>query len=123
MPVTLLRDGGSFGVYFLTYAVLKDALEPQLSSVLAQFIAGGIAGAISWATCYPTDVIKSRIQLAPDNATGAPIRMWEVAKSICRNEGYAGLTRGMGVCCFRAIPNNGVIFVVYEYSMSLLNQY
>jgi len=114
LPVTILRDGGSFGIYFLVYRVLCDALMPQMPTVVAQFTAGGVAGALSWMSCYPADVVKSRIQLAADNAPAASVRMWDVAKHIYRTEGAKAFTRGLTVCTIRAVPNNGVVFVVYE---------
>jgi hypothetical protein len=37
--------------------------EEGMSQLLVQFIAGGVAGALAWASVYPLDVVKSRMQV------------------------------------------------------------
>jgi hypothetical protein len=37
--------------------------EGGSSELLVQFIAGGVAGALAWASVYPLDVVKSRMQV------------------------------------------------------------
>jgi len=60
------------------------------------------------------DVLKSRIQVLGDDAKGKELQMRHVAAQIHRREGISAFTRGMAPCVIRALPTNGVIFVVYE---------
>ncbi|KAG0044270.1 Mcm2-7 hexameric complex component [Gryganskiella cystojenkinii] len=68
--VTILRDAPGYGVYFLGYEGLKRVLEipPGDTSGINTWkllFAGGMAGTLSWASIYPLDVIKTRLQTQP----------------------------------------------------------
>ncbi|GJJ68184.1 solute carrier family 25 (mitochondrial carnitine/acylcarnitine transporter), member 20/29 [Entomortierella parvispora] len=68
--VTILRDAPGYGVYFLSYEGLKRVLEvpPGDTSGINTWkllFAGGMAGTLSWASIYPLDVIKTRLQTQP----------------------------------------------------------
>ncbi|KAG0357457.1 mitochondrial carrier domain-containing protein [Gamsiella multidivaricata] len=68
--VTILRDAPGYGVYFLSYEGLKRVLEiPQGETgginTWKLLFAGGLAGTLSWASIYPLDVIKTRLQTQP----------------------------------------------------------
>jgi hypothetical protein len=41
----------------------QGAQDEGASQLLVQFIAGGVAGALAWASVYPLDVVKSRMQV------------------------------------------------------------
>lgn len=55
------------GTYFVAYELIARALSQAETGIEAPawvtLMAGGLAGATSWVVCYPTDVIKSRIQV------------------------------------------------------------
>lgn len=57
------------GVYLATYNYLKafftGGTEASLSP-LATMVAGGLAGIANWSVCLPPDVLKSRLQTAPE---------------------------------------------------------
>ncbi|KAG0319656.1 hypothetical protein BGZ99_004987 [Dissophora globulifera] len=68
--VTILRDAPGYGVYFLGYEGLKRALdiphgETGGINTWKLLFAGGLAGTLSWASVYPLDVIKTRLQTQP----------------------------------------------------------
>ncbi|KAG0265629.1 hypothetical protein DFQ27_000504 [Actinomortierella ambigua] len=68
--VTILRDAPGYGVYFLGYEWLKRVLEVPNGetggiNTWKLLFAGGMAGTLSWASIYPLDVIKTRLQTQP----------------------------------------------------------
>ncbi|KAF9397866.1 hypothetical protein BGX21_008419 [Mortierella sp. AD011] len=75
--VTILRDAPGYGVYFLSYEGLKRALdippgETGGINTWKLLFAGGLAGTLSWASIYPLDVIKTRLQTQPHLITTDP---------------------------------------------------
>jgi hypothetical protein len=52
------------------------------AGLLNTFISGGVAGCALWTAMFPTDLIKSRIQVAGDTSP-----MWRVVVDIYRTEG------------------------------------
>ncbi|KAG0204488.1 hypothetical protein BGX28_003582 [Mortierella sp. GBA30] len=75
--VTILRDAPGYGVYFLAYEGLKRALdippgETGGINTWKLLFAGGLAGTLSWASIYPLDVIKTRLQTQPHLITTDP---------------------------------------------------
>lgn len=115
--VTLLRDTPSHGLYFLAYeagkAALKDTAVPDAAATL---LAGGFAGQLSWASVYPVDVLKSRIQADPARFTGT----MHCLREAVRTEGAGVLLVGFNACMYRAFVVNAAIFSGYEACMSLL---
>ncbi|KAF9970388.1 hypothetical protein BGZ73_006920 [Actinomortierella ambigua] len=68
--VTILRDAPGYGVYFLGYEWLKRVLDVPNGetggiNTWKLLFAGGMAGTLSWASIYPLDVIKTRLQTQP----------------------------------------------------------
>ena len=123
--ITSIRDSFGYAWYFWTYELSKRLLlsrqadpfaEPGASDVL---IAGGIAGVVTWASVFPLDVIKTRLQtqtLVVDQAT-APLlaeaqieavqkSSWWITRDIARTEGLRGFYRGLGICSLRAFIVN-----------------
>lgn len=131
--VTALRDSIGYGFYFWTYAQLTRgwARGGQDDGILAEagkvLFAGGISGIATWASIYPLDVIKTRVQAQvaetarPGETRAKRIGAWEVYKQI-RREGRGLLFRGLPVCCFRAFLVNAVQWGVYETVMFELGQ-
>ena len=74
--VTALRDAIGYGFYYLTYECSKDLWNRMLvpasaqdqqqgqpsSSAVKILVCGGIAGVATWASIFPLDVIKTRVQ-------------------------------------------------------------
>lgn len=66
----LVADVPASSVYLATYEYLKklfagDNTTKNLSP-LSTLMAGGLAGVANWSLCIPPDVLKSRLQTAPE---------------------------------------------------------
>src|SRR4051794_27437305 len=98
-------------------------------------LCGGLAGVITWASIFPLDVVKTRVQtqalhlrspgggeeraLLQSEARGARMTSFEVAKHAYRTEGAGVFFRGLGICSVRAFVVNAVQWAVYEWMMRL----
>ena len=100
-------------------------------------LCGGLAGVITWASIFPLDVIKTRVQT---QILHAPMRDGEgsallgletprarlsaiaVARHAYKTEGAGVFFRGLGICSIRAFVVNAVQWAVYEWMMKLLQQ-
>ncbi|CAJ0829442.1 6082_t:CDS:10 [Entrophospora sp. SA101] len=116
--VTIIRDAPGYGVYFWAYEGLKRVLEVTSSdsnsdrnNVLKLLFAGGTAGLLSWASIYPLDVIKTRLQTQQQNYYSGII---DCAIKSYREEGAKVFFKGMSTTLVRAWPVNAVTFFAYE---------
>jgi solute carrier family 25 carnitine/acylcarnitine transporter 20/29 len=139
--VTSIRDAVGYGFYFWSYELSKRFLNSDNESDSSQqagmkiLLAGGIAGVVTWASIFPLDVVKTRVQTqafsAPPsfaaNEESALLRKpfrrkgaLEIARQAYANEGVAVFFRGLGICSVRAFIVNAVQWAVYEYMMRVI---
>nr|XP_033809341.1 solute carrier family 25 member 47 [Geotrypetes seraphini] len=120
----IFRDGPSFATYFLSYAILREWLAPAGQSkpeTLCVLLSGGFAGMLAWTVATPMDVIKSRLQA--DGASRPKYRgVIHCLKTSVRQEGVKVLFKGLGLNCLRAFPVNMVVFLTYEFILTLTKQ-
>ncbi|KAJ2497210.1 carnitine transporter [Coemansia sp. RSA 1972] len=121
---TLLRDVPGSVAYFGAYELIKKALTNQSAgqgsiSPVAIVTAGGLAGMANWAVAIPPDVLKSRLQTAPD---GKYTGVRQVFIEMMRTEGAGALFRGMGPALLRAFPANAACFLGVEMSLQFMNK-
>lgn len=113
-------------------------------------LAGGIAGVVTWASIFPLDVIKTRVQTQPFKALLSPAGSAgssrasslsertgllprageakvfkrkgaiEIARLAYANDGFSVFFRGLGICSVRAFIVNAVQWAVYEWMMRML---
>lgn len=124
---TLLRDMPASGMYFLTYEFIKkkvaesapkgEKLTPT-REFLGTIFAGGMAGVANWAVGMPQDVLKSRLQTAPE---GTYKGMGDVFQKLMKNEGPKALYKGFVPVMTRAVPANAACFIGLELCMRFLN--
>lgn len=77
------------------------------------FIAGGLTGGIEICITFPTEYVKTQLQL--DSKGGAQKRYKGIAdcvKITVRNHGFFGLYRGLSVLLYGSIPKSAVRLVV-----------
>lgn len=120
---TLLRDVPASGMYFMSYEWLKKTLSPANRpgelSVAATLTAGGMAGMFNWAVAIAPDVLKSRLQTAPEGKYPNGIR--SVFVDIMKTEGPRGMFKGLVPVMLRAFPANAACFLGYECAIKFLN--
>ncbi|KAI2513824.1 hypothetical protein MHU86_607 [Fragilaria crotonensis] len=126
---TLWREVPAFGAYFSVYDFVKDSVNDYYNSHgdraeahtwLASAFAGGVSGSVTWIMIYPVDVIKTRIQTAPINTPSSELTMAHVGRALVQQHGWKVMFRGLGVTLMRAFPVNGIIFPVYEFTLTHL---
>ncbi|VAH17464.1 unnamed protein product [Triticum turgidum subsp. durum] len=108
-----------FGVY---EAVKQYMAGGQDTSGLGQgslILAGGLAGGALWLTVYPTDVVKSVIQV-DDYKKPRYSGSIDALKKIVAADGVKGLYKGFGPAMARSVPANAATFVAYEITRSAL---
>jgi solute carrier family 25 carnitine/acylcarnitine transporter 20/29 len=127
LPVCLCRMSNYS--YFGSYAVISssvarmvrdDHTEGEKLPFIASFIAGGASGICFWLSCYPIDVVKNKIQAAPDTWPAKYSGLTGAFRHILRTEGIRGLFVGFTPCALRAFPANAAAFVGFEAAMWLL---
>lgn len=123
---TLLRDVPASGMYFLTYEYVKKAMAPKEGEtqdpskrLMVTIFAGGMAGIANWAIGMPADVLKSRLQTAPEGTYKNGIR--DVFQELMKNEGPLALYKGVTPVMLRAFPANAACFIGFEIFMNFLN--
>lgn len=118
---TLLRDIPASGMYFMTYECLKNWLTPEGGNlgIGATIVAGGFAGIANWIVGMPPDVLKSRLQSAPEGTYKRGIR--DAFIVLMKEEGPKALYKGVTPVMLRAFPANAACFLGFEFAMSLLN--
>lgn len=130
--ITMIRDAPSYGIYFWAYEGMKRVLQVESGdSAWKLLLAGGMAGTVSWASIYPIDVVKSRLQMQQQQQkqvhesgrllTDRPYA--SIKDCVVRSykaEGPSVFFRGLWPTLLRGFPVNAVTFYVYEVVMDLL---
>ncbi|XP_034243224.1 congested-like trachea protein [Thrips palmi] len=118
---TLLRDVPASGMYFMSYDVIQRSLkkEGQEIGLLSTIFAGGMAGIANWAVGMPADVIKSRLQTAPEGTYPNGIK--DVFRSLLKEDGPRAFYKGVVPVMLRAFPANAACFIGFEVAMNALN--
>lgn len=120
---TLAREVPGNAAMFGVYEALKQYLAGgQDTSKLGRgslIVAGGLAGAAFWAFVYPTDVVKSVIQV-DDYKNPKFSGSMDAFGKILRSEGAKGLYKGFGPAMTRSVPANAACFLAYEVTRSSL---
>ncbi|XP_031128645.1 mitochondrial carnitine/acylcarnitine carrier-like protein [Ipomoea triloba] len=120
---TLAREVPGNAAMFGVYEAIKQYLAGgQDTSGLGRgslIVAGGLAGASYWVSVYPTDVIKSVIQV-DDYKNPKFSGSIDAFKKILASEGVKGLYKGFGPAMARSVPANAACFLAYEVTRSSL---
>lgn len=111
-------------MYFLTYEYTKNACAARFGTdgslaLLGTIFAGGMAGIANWCIGMPADVLKSRLQTAPEGTYKNGIR--DVFKELMQREGPMALYKGVTPVMLRAFPANAACFIGFEVCMKALN--
>ncbi|XWS38745.1 hypothetical protein CRYUN_Cryun19dG0156600 [Craigia yunnanensis] len=120
---TLAREvpgnAAMFGVYEALKQYMAGGSDTSKLGRGSLIVAGGLAGASFWLSVYPTDVVKSVLQVddyKKPKYTGSINAFGRILAS----EGVKGLYKGFGPAMARSVPANAACFLAYEVTRSSL---
>ena len=108
-----------FGVYEAIKQYMAGGTDTSGLGRGSLMLAGGLAGGAFWASVYPTDVVKSVIQI-DDYKNPKYSGSIDAFKKILKSEGIGGLYKGFGPAMGRSVPANAACFLAYEITRSSL---
>ncbi|KAM0059796.1 putative mitochondrial carrier domain superfamily [Helianthus debilis subsp. tardiflorus] len=108
-----------FGVYEYLKQYMAGGTDTSGLGRGSLMLAGGLAGGAFWGAVYPTDVIKSVIQI-DDYKNPKYSGSIDAFKKILKSEGVGGLYKGFGPAMGRSVPANAACFLAYEITRSSL---
>ncbi|KAL4965661.1 mitochondrial carrier domain-containing protein [Aspergillus stella-maris] len=136
---TMLREFGSYGVWFSVYEFLLSHLaspssDPSSSSHSSSPTKGNrdqiptykiascgiITGLVLWSVNYPFDVVKSKMQADGFESQQRYSNMRDVMRQTWNGHGVMGFYRGLGPTLARAVPVSAGTFVVVEMVRKVL---
>ncbi|XP_066257673.1 putative tricarboxylate transport protein, mitochondrial [Euwallacea similis] len=77
-------------------------------------IAGGITGGIEICITFPTEYVKTQLQLDEKGAAKQYNGIADCVKKTVKNHGFFGLYRGLSVLLYGSIPKSAVRFGAFE---------
>jgi solute carrier family 25 aspartate/glutamate transporter 12/13 len=89
---------------------LRQANNGELP-IWAEMLAGGCGGASQVMFTNPLEIVKIRLQVAGEIASGAKVSAWGVVKEL----GFFGLYKGSRACFLRDIPFSMIYFPAYAH--------
>ncbi|KAF8379079.1 hypothetical protein HHK36_028507 [Tetracentron sinense] len=120
---TLAREvpgnAAAFGVYEALKQFFAGGQDTSGLGSSSLMVAGGLAGAAFWVSVYPTDVVKSVIQV-DDYKNPKFSGSIDAFRKIMASEGVKGLYKGFGPAMARSMPANAACFLAYEVTKSSL---
>ncbi|KAF2880823.1 hypothetical protein ILUMI_25356 [Ignelater luminosus] len=81
---------------------------------LKGIIAGGITGGIEICITFPTEYVKTQLQLDEKGGQKQYSGIWDCCKKTVKNHGFFGLYRGLSVLLYGSIPKSAVRFGAFE---------
>lgn len=125
--ITVVREIPAYAGFYAAYETVKRRLERVQGSTLygegktATFLTAGAAGGLGyWLSCYPLDVIKSKVQLAPQPPQRGLGYIAAEFNEIVAKGGPSALFRGIVPSLIRAVPAAAVTFLGYEITKEAL---
>nr|XP_012547293.2 mitochondrial ornithine transporter 2 isoform X3 [Bombyx mori] len=119
---TIMREMPGYFFFFGGYEGTRELLaKPGQSKddigFLRTMAAGAVGGLVLWTVIFPTDVIKSRVQISNKSQ-----KFLTVGYEIVKKEGVLALYNGLKPTLVRTIPATAALFVVYEYSKKFMHK-
>ncbi|KAJ8251677.1 hypothetical protein GJAV_G00223920 [Gymnothorax javanicus] len=118
LTATLLRDAPFSGIYVMFYTQTKRTLPPEISSSvyapLGNFGCGVLAGVMASLVTQPADVVKTHMQLSPQQHR----RTRDAVLFIYKEFGFSGFFRGAVPRALRRTLMAAMAWTVYEQLMA-----
>ncbi|CAA7260297.1 unnamed protein product [Cyclocybe aegerita] len=124
--VTVAREIPAYAGFYTAFEFSKRSFSKTYGSdlpVWALLASGSTGGIAYWLSCYPLDVVKSRIQLRPTPPSGTPVQyIAHELKMIVQESGFVGLFRGLSPSLLRSIPAAASTFAAFELTREYLEK-
>ncbi|KAI4379296.1 hypothetical protein MLD38_005614 [Melastoma candidum] len=101
---------------FLQSVIGDDYKRNAGAALCIQFVGGGLAGITAASATYPLDLVQTC--LAAQRSSNYYRGIWHAFHTICREEGFLGLYKGLGAILLGVGPNIAISFSVYDPSGS-----
>ncbi|KAJ3808673.1 mitochondrial carrier domain-containing protein [Lentinula aff. lateritia] len=125
--VTMAREIPAYAGFYTAYEFSKRKFASIYGSELpvwALLASGSTGGIAYWLSCYPLDVIKSRVQLRQTPPIGTPVQyIAHEAKTILAESGLKGLFSGLTPSLIRSIPAAASTFAAFEITREYLAEF
>ncbi|KAK6943590.1 Mitochondrial substrate/solute carrier [Dillenia turbinata] len=95
---------------------LESHRENWGADVCVRLLGGGMAGVTAASVSYPLDLVRTR--LAAQRNVIYYRGIWHALSTICKDEGFLGLYKGLGATLLGVGPSIAISFSVYETSRS-----
>ncbi|KAI3473186.1 hypothetical protein Pfo_030478 [Paulownia fortunei] len=82
------------------------------ANIFVHFVGGGLAGITAASATYPLDLVRTRLAAQRNAIYYQGIR--HALHTICRDEGFLGLYKGLGATLLGVGPSIAISFSVYE---------
>lgn len=129
--ITVLREIPAYAGFYTAYEYSKrsfhrslfgqHASSDQALPVWATLASGATGGIACWTSCYPFDVVKSRVQ-----STTTPLKgigyIAQTFRAIYLQEGASAFVRGLTPTYLRAVPAAASTFVAFELTIDFLKK-
>ncbi|KAG9027079.1 hypothetical protein FRB95_008155 [Tulasnella sp. JGI-2019a] len=122
--VTVAREIPAYAGFYAAFEFVKRRFQRSYGPNIPvwSLISSGSCGGIAyWLSCYPLDVIKSRVQLSKAAPKGVDYIANEF-RAIVRTQGFGGLFHGLTPSLLRSIPAAGATFAAFELSREFLEK-
>ncbi|XP_011424212.1 mitochondrial ornithine transporter 1 [Magallana gigas] len=124
LTATMAREMPGYFFFFGGYEFTRHMLTPEGKTkdeigAARTVVAGGVGGLCLWSSIFPTDVVKSRIQVESTVGKIAPGFLTTFNK-ILKTEGPKALYKGLGPTLVRTFPATGSLFLAYETTKKFL---
>lgn len=124
--VTVAREIPAYAGFYTAFEFSKRKFQSQYGDkvpVWALLASGSTGGIAYWLSCYPLDVIKSRIQLRQTPPTGKPWKyIANEIRMVIAESGLTGLFRGLSPSLLRTIPAGASTFAAFELTREFLTE-
>ncbi|KAL0955482.1 hypothetical protein HGRIS_001722 [Hohenbuehelia grisea] len=122
--VTVAREIPAYAGFYTAFEFSKRKFGERYGAQLpvwALLASGSTGGIAYWLSCYPLDVVKSRIQLRETPPTGTPVQyIARELRAIVSESGAAGIFRGLSPSLLRSIPAAASTFAAFELTREYL---
>ena len=98
----------------------KKCMVYLSSSFLSGYFLGGITGAIEISITYPTEFVKTQLQLDESSSKSGQVKKYagpvDCVKKTIQARGFFGLYRGLSVLLYGSIPKSAVRLLILIFN-------